>query len=1064
MATQFHLPGRHSPSAPRFDPRRPTELPVYFEELDYLFSLAAIHNDQEKKKLSHRYLAIDDSEYWETIPQYSADYSFDLFKQEIFKFPSLQQRVHQRLQMKLPDHFPDDPYLLDDIQSAAKSVLQSAIVCAPATSESVIFPTPPTYTVSDSQDITPDMLNSIAQVFTTVLEAALSTSAPCTASPSTGSPIFQPPLFQSAPTNRRTSSQSPATPATPIPLEQPSAPPSIPSSDSLISDIDDELAQLEQELMELQSRRASLEPEISALYTPESSDVRVFHIASLSRPTLSPAPSNRPTSSLSPQFPSDRSTVVSRPSWTSQNTPDLPTKLDFVPEPSYPVAAPFSSIPASTLMFSVSQTSTTSVPSPIPSLTSYTSRHEATKPYPKRFPSYAISAQPLLQSIASSQDFQSQPTSPASFPVIPSPLTPSHPISATLLPVSSDLTPIDSPSAVSKKRPPFLGSNASTGFSTMLSTLPLRFRRRFEPISSALSMISDLDTDPFDNLDSAALTDLFDDPQPSDSSPTVPLVTPTLLLRSQSLPASSQAPVTLVAPYPASSQDLKESPSSPTSTTQPQSLGIVLVPSDSPTTSSVAVLVPQSSFSHFTPVVPSDFITAASLDSQSSPESLTSFLIISKPLAPSPPLPALSLQVTSDLAASCATGVVSENRPLSPSPTASLAFPDTYSTISPSPQSAPMPPTPALLLFFPPDPGKAAIDLDSAISASLPTRPLSVASFGLLDASLVSSPLPVVPPVAISAATPLSLTSPPTRSNLSLRSRDQYSDIMRHTTALHMPIKHLIQALLQSLQSLLPQQAFPSTVHIIPRLLPSPSSPQVSLHSLASVSVAPTALVPNWDQIYHLQRLWHPLSDQSAISSIAGRSASKIRRTATRSDSERLHCLDIATSRPEIKSVHIPPYLASPSTLSFDRNRSSPIRPSEWSLLWNSIAPTAVLLGLLILASKATRLTAFIGIIAAQVLESLGSILSHRHRFDTRSRPKRYILGSMRLNLQLLRPSIRKISHIQSVFPAMTLRLLRLFNLCYIATLRLVQYDFYPIPSIIYNIILLYCRFLWIFG
>jgi hypothetical protein len=85
MATQFHLPGRHSTSAPRFDPSRPAELPVYFEELNYLFSIAAICKDQEKKKLSRRYLAIDDSEYWETIPQYSSDYSFDSFKQAIFE-------------------------------------------------------------------------------------------------------------------------------------------------------------------------------------------------------------------------------------------------------------------------------------------------------------------------------------------------------------------------------------------------------------------------------------------------------------------------------------------------------------------------------------------------------------------------------------------------------------------------------------------------------------------------------------------------------------------------------------------------------------------------------------------------------------------------------------------------------------------------------------------------------------------------------------------------------------------------------------------------------------------
>jgi hypothetical protein len=39
--------------------------------------------------------------------------------------PDLWNRIASQLQLKLPDHFPDDPYNLDDIHEAARYVLHS---------------------------------------------------------------------------------------------------------------------------------------------------------------------------------------------------------------------------------------------------------------------------------------------------------------------------------------------------------------------------------------------------------------------------------------------------------------------------------------------------------------------------------------------------------------------------------------------------------------------------------------------------------------------------------------------------------------------------------------------------------------------------------------------------------------------------------------------------------------------------------------------------------------------------------------------------------------------------
>ena len=49
-------------------------------------------------------------------------------------FPSeLWNQVSYRLQLKFPDHFPDDPYILEQIHDAARFVLHSTAASAPCT-------------------------------------------------------------------------------------------------------------------------------------------------------------------------------------------------------------------------------------------------------------------------------------------------------------------------------------------------------------------------------------------------------------------------------------------------------------------------------------------------------------------------------------------------------------------------------------------------------------------------------------------------------------------------------------------------------------------------------------------------------------------------------------------------------------------------------------------------------------------------------------------------------------------------------------------------------------------
>jgi hypothetical protein len=60
-----------TPNAPKFDGKKPSELPCYLEDIDFLGDAAAL--DQAKKiKEAIRYTALDEAEVWQTLPEASA--------------------------------------------------------------------------------------------------------------------------------------------------------------------------------------------------------------------------------------------------------------------------------------------------------------------------------------------------------------------------------------------------------------------------------------------------------------------------------------------------------------------------------------------------------------------------------------------------------------------------------------------------------------------------------------------------------------------------------------------------------------------------------------------------------------------------------------------------------------------------------------------------------------------------------------------------------------------------------------------------------------------------------
>lgn len=71
MAALFHMPARGERSAPTFDKSKPRELIRFFEELEYLFTRAALTSESEKKKHVLRYVEFDVEQIWKTFPEYA---------------------------------------------------------------------------------------------------------------------------------------------------------------------------------------------------------------------------------------------------------------------------------------------------------------------------------------------------------------------------------------------------------------------------------------------------------------------------------------------------------------------------------------------------------------------------------------------------------------------------------------------------------------------------------------------------------------------------------------------------------------------------------------------------------------------------------------------------------------------------------------------------------------------------------------------------------------------------------------------------------------------------------
>ena len=79
------MPAKGHSTAPKFSADQPRELRQYFEELDNLFTGAAITDDQIKKSQACRYLDFESADLWQNIPSFTAGSTYDNWKEELYK-------------------------------------------------------------------------------------------------------------------------------------------------------------------------------------------------------------------------------------------------------------------------------------------------------------------------------------------------------------------------------------------------------------------------------------------------------------------------------------------------------------------------------------------------------------------------------------------------------------------------------------------------------------------------------------------------------------------------------------------------------------------------------------------------------------------------------------------------------------------------------------------------------------------------------------------------------------------------------------------------------------------
>ncbi|KAJ7198532.1 hypothetical protein GGX14DRAFT_573407 [Mycena pura] len=102
------MPARRDRIAPVFDSHKPRELPKYFSDLAFLFSCSHVTADADQKFHATHFLAIDDQELWELLPEF-ADHavSFTEFTAAIFRL--------------YPEANPNRRYSLTDLDTLVTS-------------------------------------------------------------------------------------------------------------------------------------------------------------------------------------------------------------------------------------------------------------------------------------------------------------------------------------------------------------------------------------------------------------------------------------------------------------------------------------------------------------------------------------------------------------------------------------------------------------------------------------------------------------------------------------------------------------------------------------------------------------------------------------------------------------------------------------------------------------------------------------------------------------------------------------------------------------------------------
>jgi hypothetical protein len=82
-ASAASMPARNSGSAPTFDSKNPRDLLRYFAEVELLLNAAKVTNDQTKKEHTKRYLAIQDFDIWDSLPESGPRFTYRAFKEAV---------------------------------------------------------------------------------------------------------------------------------------------------------------------------------------------------------------------------------------------------------------------------------------------------------------------------------------------------------------------------------------------------------------------------------------------------------------------------------------------------------------------------------------------------------------------------------------------------------------------------------------------------------------------------------------------------------------------------------------------------------------------------------------------------------------------------------------------------------------------------------------------------------------------------------------------------------------------------------------------------------------------